>query len=257
LRFRHAIVRLPGSNFASGLSTGTYGAPDYSLALHQHARYCRALEQCGLTLTVLEPDLRYPDSTFVEDTAVLVKECAVLTYPGAPTRSGEVEAIRRTIDSAFDRVEAILPPGTLDGGDICEAENHFLIGISERTNEEGARQLAEFLKRHGYTSAAVDIRGMQGILHLKSGLAYVGDNTLVVTGALANCAALQGFQQDRVPREEEYAANCIRVNEDVLVAAGFPKLKASLEGLGYRLLEVEMSEFQKMDGGLSCLSLRY
>jgi dimethylargininase len=257
MHFRHAIVRPPGSNFAGGLSTGSYGLPDLTLALEQHTRYCNALETCGLLLTILEPDQRFPDSTFVEDTAVLLKECAVLAHPGAESRRGEVEAIRGAIEKTFGQVEAILPPGTMDGGDICEAGNHFFIGISGRTNEAGARQLAEILTRQGCTSDFVDIRRVPGILHLKSGLASLGDGNLVVIEALAHSAAFQGYHMLNVDPAEDYAANCVRINDFVLLPAGYPRLRASLDGLGYRVLLLEMSEFQKMDGGLSCLSLRF
>ena len=167
-------VRPPAANFADGLTTAGLGAPDVALALEQHARYCEALERCGLRLTRLEPDPRYPDSTFVEDAAVLTEHCAILTRPGAPSREGEVAAIRDVVHRFYSRTQAITAPATLDGGDICEAGAHFFIGVSERTNAEGARQLAGFLAQEGFTSSVVDIHGVPGILHLKSGLTYLG-----------------------------------------------------------------------------------
>ena len=255
--FRHAIVRKPGANFAEGLTTVDLGVPIFEKALEQHKRYCEVLKQCGLTLTVLEADLQYPDSTFVEDTAVLAGQCAILTHPGAMSRVGEVAKIKEALARFFNKFHAITPPGTLDGGDICEAENHFFIGISERTNEEGARQLAGFLAQEGYTSACVDIRGLKSILHLKSGLAYIGDNTLVVIDALAGREVFPGYDLIRMEENESYAANCMRVNESVLLPAGYPALQASLLNAGYPLISLEMSEFRKMDGGLSCLSLRF
>jgi dimethylargininase len=223
----------------------------------QHARYCQALQACGLTITTLEADLGYPDSTFVEDTAVLTPRCAILTRPGAPSREGEVAAIRETLERFFPAVLEIEAPGTLDGGDICEAEDHFFIGISQRTNEEGARQLAGYLGAAGYTSATIDIRAMTSILHLKSGISYIGGNTLVAIEEMAGHELFGRYELLRVPRDESYAANCVRVNERVLTAAGYPRLAAEMAERGFDPLPLEMSEFQKMDGGLSCLSLRF
>lgn len=255
--FRQAIVRPPSSNFADGLTTVDLGAPDYTLALRQHAAYCAALQQCGLTLTRLEMDARYPDATFVEDTAILLPEGALITRPGAASRAGEVAHMRQVLSKFYPTWASIKAPGTLDGGDICEAGRHFFIGLSERTNEAGAEQLAQWLAGIGYTSTCVDIHGMTNILHLKSGLAYLGDNRLVVIDSLAARARFDDFELVRVPSDEDYAANCVRVNDFVLVAAGYPKFQATLNGLGYHTLALDMSEYRKMDGGLSCLSLRF
>jgi dimethylargininase len=255
--FKHAIVRIPGSNFARGLTTVHLGVPLYDKVLQQHARYCGALQESGLTLTILDADLDHPDSTFVEDTAVLTARSAILARPGARSREGEVAAMRPTIRSFFPTALEIEAPGTLDGGDICEADNRFFLGLSQRTNEEGARQLAAHLAGEGYTSSVIDVRGMSSILHLKSGISYIGDNTLVVTEEMAGNELFAGYELIRVKGQESYAANCVRVNERVLVAAGYPLLTAELKAHGFDPLELEMSEFQKMDGGLSCLSLRF
>lgn len=255
--FSRAIVRPPGENFAAGLTSATLGTPDYGMALRQHERYCLALEQCGLVLTRLPADLRFPDSTFVEDTAILAGERAILTRPGAPSRAGEVEDMAHVLPRFFVSITSIAAPGTLDGGDICDAGERFFIGISERTNEAGAEQLAVLLEQTGYSSVLVDVRGTPGILHLKSGISYIGDSRLLVIDALAGRSQWNGFEIVPVAPGEEYAANCIRVNDHLLVAAGFPATEARLRGLGYSLITVEMSEFQKMDGGLSCLSLRF
>jgi dimethylargininase len=255
--FTRAIVRIPGSNFDAGLTTVDYGAPVLDRVLEQHRRYCEALLECGLAVTTLEADLRFPDSTFVEDTAVLTARGAVLMRPGAASRTGEVDAIRPAVLKFFPAAPSIEAPGTVDGGDICEAEDHFFIGLSHRTNEEGARQLAAHLAGLGYTSSTIDVRAMTTILHLKSGISYIGDNTLVVMEEMAENEAFQAFSLIRVSEEESYAANCVRVNDRVLVAAGFPSLTAELRARGFDPRVLEMSEFQKMDGGLSCLSLRF
>jgi dimethylargininase len=290
-----AIVLPPAPNFAEGLTTSDLGAPNYERALEQHEAYCAALEQCGLTLTRLEADERYPDSCFVEDTAILVGPPdgdenpsarqddvesqthpltqVVLTRPGASSRVGEVASIRTVMAEFFPALSEIRSPGTLDGGDVCEAGSHFFIGISERTSEAGAQQLAELLARQGYASSFVDISGdnemksvpravatgstSPRILHLKSGLAYLGDNRLAVTEALANRAEFRGYDLIRVNSDEAYAANCVRVNDYLLLTAGYPKFEAELRELGYQTIALELREFQKMDGGLSCLSLRF
>jgi dimethylargininase len=254
--FTRAIVRIPGSNFADGLTTVDLGVPHFDEVLHQHARYCDALRDCGLELTVLEPDLCHPDSTFVEDAAILTPHAAVLTRPGALSREGEVAAIRPVVERFYRRVSTIEAPGTVDGGDICEAEDHFFIGVSLRTNEEGARQLAAHLGEYGYTASTVDIRSMTTILHLKSGISYIGDNTLVVMEEMAGNPQFARFIQISVSAAESYGANCVRVNERVLMAEGYPHLRDELIAHGFNPLVLNMTEFQKMDGGLSCLSLR-
>jgi dimethylargininase len=253
--FTRAIVRIPGSNFAQGLTTVQLGIPDFERVLAQHARYCEALRACGLAVTALEADPEHPDSTFVEDTAVVTSRSAMLTRPGARSREGEVAAIRPILRRFFPTLREIEPPGTLDGGDICEAGNHFFLGVSQRTNEEAARQLADHLASEGHTSEVVDVRGMKSILHFKSGVSYLGENTLVTIEEMAGMFA--GYERIVVAREESYAANCVRVNDSVLVAAGYPRLLEQLRKRGFFPVELDMSEFQKMDGGLSCLSLRF
>jgi dimethylargininase len=255
--FKHAIVRTPGMNFAQGLTGVDLGVPRYDQVLVQHARYCEALLACGLAMTTLDEDPDHPDSTFVEDTAVLTARGAVLTRPGARSREGEVAAMRPVLRDLFPVTVEIEAPGTVDGGDICEAEDHFFIGLSLRTNEEGARQLASHLAGMGYTSSVVDVRAMTSILHLKSGVSYVGNNILVVMEEMAGWEAFAGYELIRVVEDESYAANCVQVNDRVLVAAGYPRLTSELTARGVRPLVLDMSEFRKMDGGLSCLSLRF
>jgi dimethylargininase len=257
MMFTRAIVRPPAPNFSQGLTMAGLGAPDYERALKQHQAYCAALAQCGLTVTGLEPDPNHPDSTFVEDTAVLTNRCAVFARPGAPSRRGEVASMQPALADFFLNLTSIQSPGTLDGGDVCEAGNNFFIGVSERTNEVGAQQLAELLAPLGYKCTFVDIRSVDALLHLKSGLAYLGDNHLVLAETLASRAEFAGYDLVIVSAAESYAANCVRINDQVLVAAGYPAFEGKLRHLGYQTIALEMSEFQKMDGGLSCLSLRF
>jgi dimethylargininase len=255
--FTRAIVRPPGDNFKDGLTNVDLGTPDYELVRRQHQAYCHALEQLGLTLTRLEVDPQHPDSTFVEDTAILTGRCAIIARPGAITRAGEVESIEPVIMKSFSEVRRIEDPGTLDGGDVCEAGEHFFIGMSRRTNEHGAQQLANILQSFAYTATLIDIRDVSNILHLKSGLSYVGDNSLVVIDALQDQEAFRGYSLIHVSEGSEYAANCLRANDSTLIPSGFPDFEDQLRKLGYKTVALEMSEFQKMDGGLSCLSLRW
>ena len=261
MRFTHAIVRPPAPTFAAGLTAADLGPPNLALALEQHRRYCGALEQAGLELRHLEQDARHPDSTFVEDTAVLTARGAVVTRPGAPSRRGEVADVERCLRECFTDLRHVVAPGTVDGGDVCEADGHFIIGVSMRTDEHGAAQLAGHLADLGYGASIVDIRANAGLLHLKTGLAYLGEGVwLAGTGARGCLESVRGAPLGRVIEvapEEAYAANAVRVNDVVLIAAGYPRLAADLTRNGIRVVALDMSEFRRMDGGLSCLSLRY
>jgi dimethylargininase len=252
-----ALLRLPGDNFAQGLTQSGEGAPDPALALAQHQRYRQALEAAGLALTVLPADPRHPDGCFVEDTALLTERGAILTRPGAPSRRGEVDAIEAELRGAFPELVHIEAPGTLDAGDVCEADGHFLIGLSARTNEAGASQLAGFLGDLGYRADVLDIRGNRSLLHLKTGIAYLGEGRLLATADFPRHPALAAYEIVKVPAVESYAANALRMNGQVLVAAGYPATRAAIESLGFETVALEMSEFRKLDGGLSCLSLRW
>src|SRR3954447_4392859 len=226
MHFTRAIVRPPASTFADGITSSNLGRPDLSLALQQHESYCRALEGLGLTLDRLPPDPDFPDSTFVEDAAIVTDRGAILTRPGASSRAGEVQAIGAALGRWFPQLERITSPGTLDGGDVCEAGAHFFIGVSHRTNEEGAAQLAGWLEQRGFGSSLIDIREISGMLHNKTGISWLGERRLLAWRGIAGHEAFRGWQVVEVPQDEEYAANCIRVNDTVLIAKGFPKTAA-------------------------------
>jgi dimethylargininase len=258
--FTKAIVRKPCARFAGGLTTASLGQVDLQRALEQHEAYRHALASCGLDVIELPADEIHPDSTFVEDTAVLTARGAIITRPGAESRRGEIDAIEPVLRRYFNELHSIREPGTVDGGDVCQTGEHFLIGVSKRTNEEGASQLARWLDSIGYTSSLIDIRGISNILHLKSGLAYIGGiggERLLITETLPPHEEFRRYELTYLSSVEQYAANCVAVNGKVLVAAGFDATKNQLEDLGYQTITLEMSEFQKMDGGLSCLSLRF
>ncbi len=255
--FTHAIVRPPSETFAAGITSSGLGPPDLALALEQHEAYCRTLERLGLSLVRLPADPEYPDSTFVEDAAIVTGRGAILTRPGAPSRAGEVTAVGAALGRWFPELSGITPPGTVDGGDVCEAGNHVFIGLSQRTNSAGAAQLAAWLAQRGFGSSGIDIRKLPGMLHLKTGLSWLGGRRLLAWEGIAGHEAFRGWEVVEVPPGEEYAANCIRVNDTVLAAEGFPKTAALLSGLGYAVARIQMSEYRKMDGGLSCLSVRW
>ncbi len=255
--FTRAIVRPPGPHFQDGLTTVNLGIPDVALALKQHEQYCQTLLQCGLNLIRLPANDGFPDSTFVEDVAVITPRGCILTLPGAASRAGEVATIKETLTDYFPDLFQIEAPGTLDGGDICDADGHYFIGISKRTNEAGAQQLADILLGMGYSTSMIDVRDIPTILHLKTGMTWLGDGRLAVNEVLAGHPALQGYELIHTAVGEEYAANCIRVNDDLIIAAGFPVFEKAVLALGYRVILVGMSEFSKQDGGLSCLSLRF
>ncbi|HYW32137.1 MAG TPA: hypothetical protein VE869_11565 [Gemmatimonas sp.] len=257
-RFTRAIVRPPAANFVDGLTTVSLGKPDVALALEQHAAYCAALERNGCAVTALPADSAHPDSTFVEDTALILPgRGALVSRPGASSRAGETIAIRAALASLFPALGEIVAPGTLDAGDVCEAGDVVFIGVSHRTNADGARQLGEWLAGFGFEARVVDIRDKPGILHLKSGVVALDAGRLLAIEVLADHPAFHDMEVLRAPEGEDYAANCVRVNDVVFVADGFPRTAALLRGEGYSLEPLAMSEFERMDGGLSCLSLRF
>ena len=221
MHFTHALVRPPASTFADGLTSSGLGAPILSLALEQHEAYCRVLRDLGLSLHRLPPDPEFPDSTFVEDAAIVTTKDAILTRPGTPSRAGEVKAMGAALESWFPELDRIRSPGTVDGGDVCEAGDHFFIGLSHRTNEEGAAQLSRWLAARGLGSSVIDIRRMPALLHLKTGLSWLGSRRLIAWREIAGHEALSGWDVVEVPKGEEYAANCILVNDTVLIAEGF------------------------------------
>jgi dimethylargininase len=252
--FKHAIVRRPGESLVHGITSAGLGKPDYKKAIGQHDKYIEALRSCGVEATILEAQEKYPDSVFVEDTAVLAEKCAVITNPGASSRQGEEVSIKEALKKFYTHIESIDAPGTLEGGDVMRVRNHFYVGLSARTNEEGARQLASILNQYGYTVSNVE---MEKLLHLKTGLAYLENDNLLTAGEFINRPGFETFNRILIDDSESYAANCIWVNHVVLVPGGYPKTKAAIEALGYKTLAVDVSEFRKLDGGLSCLSLRF
>ena len=252
--FKNAIVRKPGRSLVNGLTGANLGPPDYNKAVEQHAGYVKALKDCGLTVRVLEADENFPDSTFVEDVALLTPRCAIITNPGAPSRRGEISGIKNIIRDYYKDVEEILSPGTLEAGDIMMVGSHFYIGLSERTNAAGAEQLIYILNKYKMTGSVVKL---EKVLHLKTGLAYLENNNLIACGEFLSHPEFQKFNIIEIPEDESYAANCVWINGKVLIPEGYPRAKEKIIEAGYSVIEVDVSEFRKLDGGLSCLSLRF
>ncbi len=253
--FTKAIVRRPAKSLVQGITSNPQlGKPDYDKALRQHDAYIAALEKCGLAVTVLPADERFPDSCFMEDVAVCTRKFAIVTNPGAPTRAGEIEGIAEVLGRFHKDVDRIKSPGTLEGGDVMMVGDLFYVGLSARTNAEGARQFIAALEKRGLRGKGVE---MSEMLHLKTGLAYLEDQVLLVAGEFLRSPEFASFKRIEVDPDESYAANCIRVNDYVLVPAGFPKIESRIRAAGLAVILVDTSEYRKLDGGLSCLSLRF
>lgn len=251
--FCKAIVRIPCKNFGNGITTQELGAPDYQLMLAQHRAYIETLESLGLEVTILESEEEYPDAHFVEDAAVVFEEAAVITNPGAEARKGEEVTIEKAL-APLKPIERITAPGTVDGGDILQVGRHFFIGVSDRTNDEGAKQLGAIVEKYGYTWAAVPVAAG---LHFKSSVNYVGKNTLLITENFKDRSELDGYELMVLDPDEAYAGNTLLINDTLITPAGYPKTLAMLKTLGLDIVELETSETRKMDGGLTCLSLRF
>lgn len=252
--FKNTIVKIPSESYVNGLTTSDLGRPNLEIALEQHQAYIEALKKCGTKVTILTGNIEYPDSTFVEDTAVLTPNFAVISNPGALSRNGEIHDMEPVIKSFYETIYYIKAPGTLDGGDILQIEDHFYIGISARTNHDGAEQLKQILESEGYKGTIIEL---EKFFHLKTGITYLGNQTIVVAGEFIDHPEFNKYQKIVVPPEDEYAANCIRVNDYVIIPAGYPVTKQKINDAGYQTIELGMSEFRKLDGGLSCLSLRF
>jgi len=252
--FTKAITRTPSKSMVDGLTSADLGVPDYKLALQQHAAYIKALQTCGMMVEVLPADEQYPDSTFVEDVALLTAKCAIITRPGALSRRGETAVIRNILSPHYTHIEEVHAPGTVEAGDIMMVGSHFYIGLSARTNEDGAQQVITHLEKHGMSGSMVTL---EEVLHLKTGLAYLEQNNLLACGEFLTKPEFQRFNILEINADESYAANCIWVNGTVLIPAGYPNARQTVENAGYPIIELDVSEFRKLDGGLSCLSLRF
>lgn len=254
MKEKFALVRKPDRTMVMGISNANLGTPDFENALVQHAEYCNALGRCGLQVIELPPLPEYPDSCFVEDTAIVVDGAVIITNPGHPSRNGEKHSIEEFFATqTSQKIFHIKEPGFVDGGDVMRLGSHFYIGLTERTNEAGAEQLTQILRGLGMSASTVNVSGM---LHLKTGITPVGSNAVICVSNFLNHEAFAMIPKKIVaPAEEPHGANCLSIADHVIVPANSPLVQNELSQLGKEIIPVEMSEFRKLDGGLTCLSL--
>jgi dimethylargininase len=247
-----AIVRGVPSTLADCELTFREREPiDLGRAQAQHAAYAELLRGLGLEVVELPADPAFPDCCFVEDTAVVLDEVALLTRPGASSRRGELPAIETAL-RAHRRLEATPAPATLEGGDVLRVGRRLFVGRSARTNAEGAARLAAVAEPLGYRVVEV---GVTGCLHLKSAVTALDHERLLVNRAWLDDGALSGFELEDVAPEEPLAANVLRVAGLVIAHAGFTRTIARIEALGYAVRTLDVSEFLKAEAALTCKSL--
>ncbi|HYD72937.1 MAG TPA: arginine deiminase-related protein [Candidatus Binatia bacterium] len=252
--FNNALVRTPARSVVRGLRAVDSGAPSYEGVLREHAAYVAALEAAGLAVEVLPASEDFPDSVFVEDTALVFGADAILLRPGAASRAGEAAEMAPVLARRFQRVLA-LENGTAEGGDVLTTARGVFIGCSARTNAEGARELAGLLDAIGLNGLAVETP--RGVLHFKSDCSLLDEETLLCTARLAASGVFDGFRVVLTPEGEEGAANALRINDRVLLSAGYPRTAEMLDTLGFRVITLATREIAKIDAGLSCMSLRW
>ncbi len=244
-----ALVRPPSPSFYNALSSHSdKHSINIERAREQHRYYVTALKKLGVAGRELAPLDAFPDSTFVEDNAVVFEDCAVLCTMGAESRRGETFYTQGVLDPLI-RLEKLEAPAYLDGGDVLQTEDTVFVGLSQRSNPPAIEALAQFTKKK-----VVPVRVLKG-LHLKTAASYLGQNTILLDPECVEVDAFGNKDFIRVDASESYAANCLKVGNTVLVAQGFPDTRARIESLGLDTLEIPMGEFEKADGGLTCLSL--
>jgi dimethylargininase len=249
-----AIVRQPSQAINRCALTFLERQPiDLGRALAQHAAYVSALRSRGVDVMILPPEPELPDAVFVEDTAVVVDECAVIARPGIESRRGEVEALVSALADVRSTVR-IEAPGTIEGGDVLRVGRTFFVGQTPRTNGEGTRQFAEILGPHGYEVIPVT---PTGCLHLKSAVTYVGDETVLLNAGWIDVDIFSRWQCVPVPPEEPGGANALLAGGVVHLAASAPLTRRKLDALGFTTEAIDTSEFEKAEAALTCLSLLF
>jgi len=254
--FTRALTRRPAPNAADGITSSTHlGIPEMDLLQQQYAAYLTALTQCGLEIHTLPADARYPDGHFVEDPAVIFRDMAFISRPGAAARQGEETAIAENL-SHLRRVYLQGDEATLEGGDVLFCADRVLVGLSERTNQAGAEQLKAALQSV-QPDLRVDFVPFSGVLHLKTGVTELAPGVLVCSPLMHTEYDFSFAEVVTLPEHEAYAADVLPINDALLIPAGFPTV-ANLAAPYYEtVIALAMGEFEKMDGGLTCLSLRY
>ena len=247
-----ALTRLPAPTLETGqLTYLERQSIDYQLALRQHDAYCEALGSCGLQVIRLEALSALADSVFVEDCAIILDELTILTSPGTLTRRDEIRQIEPEI-ARLRPVSRISPPATIEGGDVLQMGKTPFAGISPRTNPQGVQALQDILQPYGYSVIPVQV---YGCLHLKTGCTALDEHTLLVNPGWIDLNPLRDFTLVPVPENEPWAANVLRVGETLFMSAAFPKTLELVQSLGYSPKSLDISEYLKAEGGLTCLSL--
>ena len=252
--FSHAITRRPTASIIDGLRAEDIGAPDLEQMLKDHAHYVATLKATGAKVIELDGVDAFPDAVFVEDTALCLPKGAVLMRPGAATRLGEVAQMEATIRANFEDVRQITK-GHIEGGDILVTEREILVGRSDRTDAEGVEELRNLVSDWGHTVR--EVFTPPGVLHFKTDCSLLDGETILSTKRLDASGCFEGYRVLHVAEGEEAAANTIRFNDTVLCPAGFPRTAETLRAHGYKVVEINNSECAKLDGGMSCLSLRF
>jgi len=253
--FNSAIVRTPSASVVRGLRAHECGDPDYNDLKMEHQAYIAALESLGLDVKVLPELTAFPDSVFVEDPAVVFSEGAVLLRSGAASRKGETGQISPILHDLFETVLELPENGHADGGDILVTPKSVLIGLSQRTDSAGATGLVECLKILGLHGEIVHTP--KGVLHFKTECSLVDEETVLVTRRMAQTGLFDGFRIIQIPDGEEPAANTVRINGSVLVGSRYRRTIEILTQNGYSTVPVKTTEIEKIDAGLSCMSLRW
>jgi dimethylargininase len=219
-------------------------------AKRQHGDYCQALSRMGVEVHILTDAEHLPDGVFVEDPAVVVDELAIITRMGSESRQNEVESFSQILDR-YRKLKKIQAPGTLEGGDVLRIGKTLYVGLSKRTNRDGAEQLASILQPFGYT---VKLSEAKGCLHFKTGCSYLGENTLLINPSWVDRSAFDGLKLIHVDLEEPFAANSLEIGGKVLYSKSFPKTLARLEKAGFTVELIDISELMKAEAGLTCMS---
>lgn len=254
-KFTRAITRAPSASIVNGLRAQDIGVPDLSRMLAAHSDYVSALCDAGLAVTELATLEDYPDSVFVEDTALCLAEGAILMRPGAPTRAGEVAHMAPTLRACYAEILAIKGPGFIEGGDILVTGKVILVGRSARTDAAGITELGALVAAWGYQ--VHELMTPEGVLHFKTDCSILDEGTILATERLAASGCFADYRVILTSPGEEAAANAIRCNDLVLMASGFPDTCKRLRQAGFNVREIDNSECAKLDGGMSCLSLRF
>lgn len=252
--FTHALTRRPGADITGGLRAVDTGQPDLEVFLAHHAAYLAALSETGAKIVELAEEPGFPDAVFVEDTALCLPEGAVLMHPGAPTRQGEVKSIAPHLRALYTDVREITS-GHIEGGDILVTEREILVGTSARTDTAGVADLTRLVADWGHSVRVVETP--PDVLHFKTDCSLMDPETVLSTPRLAAGGCFDGYDVIFTAEGEEASANAIRFNDLVLFPAGFPRTAERLATAGYAVREIGNSEAAKLDGGMSCLSLRF